>query len=385
MTAPGGAWSSLERAATQRRAHEAAPMRLVAGTGRTRTRMGEVPAFAEGLYEVAHDTFAWLVPNGSWGETNLGLVRGAGESALIDTCWDLACMREMLSHSEPVWRHDPIRHVVNTHADGDHCWGNQLFADQHLVATRACVAQMHHHTPGQLRALQWASRLARHVPVAGVDALGRYMGDMLRPYRFGGVMPTPATHAFEGQCVLDVGGVALHLQEVGPGHTDGDCWVHLPDRDVVFAGDILFVGVTPVAWAGPVSNLVQALRRLLALGARVVVPGHGPLATPTDIQAQIDYWEWLQATLRPMARAGQPVEEASRACLQATSFRRSPFVRWAAPERLFTSACTLYREWGLPVGRFSGVAGSLDHFRRQAQLQEMLQGRDPRSGGSPLT
>ncbi|TBO32723.1 MBL fold metallo-hydrolase [Aquabacterium lacunae] len=365
--------------------------RRVAATGRTRTRMGEVPAFAEGLYEVAPDTFAWLVPNGSWGETNLGLVRGQGESALIDTCWDLHFMREMLAHSEPVWRRDPIRHVINTHADGDHCWGNQLLSDQHLVATRACVAQMHHHTPGQLRALQRASALARHLPhsaLGGVGALGRYMGDMLRPYRFQGIVPTPARHVFEGQCSLDVGGVALHLQEVGPGHTDGDCWVHLPERDVVFAGDILFVGVTPVAWAGPVSNLVVALQRLLALGARVVVPGHGPLATPTDIQAQIDYWLWLQATLKPMAQAGQPVEVASRACLKASSFRRSPFAGWAAPERLFTSACTLYREWGLPVGRWPGALGTLDHFRRQALLcMTPAEGaaEHTRSGGSPPT
>jgi len=32
----------------------------------------------------------------------------------------------------------PLGHVVNTHADGDHCWGNQLF--KHLpIHVRRCA------------------------------------------------------------------------------------------------------------------------------------------------------------------------------------------------------------------------------------------------------
>lgn len=342
--------------------------RLIAGTGRTVTRMGEAPLYEEGLYEVAPDTHAWLVPNGSWGETNLGLVRCGDQTVLIDTCWDLHFTREMLRHAEPVLREAPITRVVNTHADGDHCWGNQLFADLPIVATRACVDQMHHHPPGQLRALQWGSKLFRCVPAAGVDGLGRYMGDMLRPYRFGGVQVTPARETFTGETTLEIGDTLLHLVEVGPGHTDGDCIVHLPQRGVVFTGDILFVGVTPVAWAGPVSRIVEALRRVLALTPRVIVPGHGPLADAHDVQAQIGYWTWVLASLEPLARQGLPPEQACQRLLDGDGFRSQPFATWLAPERLFTSACTLYREWGLPTASLPGPLGALDHFRRQARL-----------------
>jgi cyclase len=342
--------------------------KLIAGTGRSRTRMGQVPQFAEGLYELMPDTYAWMVPNGSWGETNLGLVRCGDQSVLIDTCWDLHFTREMLAHAAPVLERAPIRHVINTHADGDHCWGNQLFADQAITSTQASADQVHQHPPAQLRALQLGASLFKHIPVGQVDALGRYMGDMLRPYRFGGVRVQAAQHTFSGETTLHVNGAALHLIEVGPAHTDGDCIVHVPERGVLYAGDILFVGVTPVAWAGPVSRIVSALRRVQALQAAVIVPGHGPLARPVDVQHQIDYWDWLQATLRPLAQAGMRPQQACALTLESAVFKSSAFAKWLAPERMFTSACTLYREWGNDTGAMSGPLGALDHFRKQASL-----------------
>jgi len=342
--------------------------RLIAATGRQRTRMGALPHFTEGLYEVSTDTYAWMVPNGSWGETNLGLVRCGDQSVLIDTCWDLHFMREMLDHSATVIGDAPISHVINTHADGDHCWGNQLFSEQVITSTQASARQIHQHSPAQLRALQWGSKLFQRVPIGDVDALGRYMGDMLRPYRFSGVKVVAASQTFSGAETIEVNGVVLQLMEVGPAHTDGDCIVHVPDRQVVYTGDILFVGVTPVAWAGPVSRIVSALERVMALRAKVIVPGHGPLATLADVQSQIDYWDWMQSSLEPFARAGTSAEQASRHCLQSAKFKQSPFAAWIAPERLFTSACTLYREWGLETGGLGGPLGALDHFRKQARL-----------------
>ena len=342
--------------------------RLIAGTGRKQTRMGEVPLFAEGLYELAPDTFAWMVPNGSWGETNLGLLRCGDRSVLIDTCWDLHFMREMLNHAAPVLAHAPVRQVINTHADGDHCWGNQLFADQAITSTQASAKQMHHHTPSQLRALQWGASLFRHLPFGHVDTLGRYMGAMLRPYRFKGVRVQAANRTFSGETSIDVNGVKVCLIEVGPAHTDGDCIVHVPQRGVVYAGDVLFVGVTPVAWSGPVSRIVSALRRIQGIQAEIIVPGHGPLASLADVQLQIDYWDWAQSSLYELAQTGMNPHQATQACLKSRAFKASEFARWLAPERLFTSACTLYREWGLATPSSAGPLGTLDHFRLQASV-----------------
>ncbi len=56
------------------------PCTPVALTGAARTRFGETPLYAEGLYRVAEGVYAWMAPNGSWGEANAGLIVGQGES-----------------------------------------------------------------------------------------------------------------------------------------------------------------------------------------------------------------------------------------------------------------------------------------------------------------
>jgi hypothetical protein len=143
---------------------------------------------------------------------------------------------------------------------------------------------------------------------------------------------------------------------------------------VVFSGDILFVGITPVAWAGPLENLIGALQSLLALQADVVVPGHGPLADAADIRLQIEYWQWVNDIGGDLARSGCTPREATERCLRSERFRSSPFARWSAPERLYTSMCTHYRALGVLFKALPGPLGALDHFRKQAACAKALMG-----------
>ena len=54
-----------------------------------RSLHGAPARYAAGLQELGEDVWAWLQPNGGLGESNAGLVRGEGESLLVDTLWDL--------------------------------------------------------------------------------------------------------------------------------------------------------------------------------------------------------------------------------------------------------------------------------------------------------
>ena len=106
--------------------------------------------------QVAPGIHAWLQPNGAWGESNAGLIVGAGESLLIDTLWDLALTGRMLDAMKPLTDEAPIRTLVNTHGDGDHWWGNELVGAQEIVATEAAAAhEMKAVTPGSMAALRW--------------------------------------------------------------------------------------------------------------------------------------------------------------------------------------------------------------------------------------
>lgn len=343
----------------------------------TLTRFGEIPLYREGLYQVASQSYAWLVPNGSWGETNIGLIDCNGESVLIDTCWDLRFTREMLQCMQGVIKRSPIEYIINTHADGDHCWGNQLFTDKPIIATHACVKQMHHVAPNTLRSLALGGRVLRKLPIAGMDKFGHYMATMFKPYDFTDVRVTPAVQSFSGEKTLNVRGTEIVLTEVGPGHTDGDAIVFVPGQRVVFAGDILFVGVTPVMWSGPVEQLMAGLKKLLSLDTDVIVPGHGPLATQTDVQGVIDYWDFAQEEIHARFQQGMSAPDAARAILLSPAFSNSPFARWNSPERLVTNAYTLYRHWGSQQTHLPGNLGTMEILREQAKLAFELPNATP--------
>ncbi len=338
------------------------------GPAATLTRFGEPQLYRGGLYEVAARTYAWLVPNGSWGETNLGLIDCGRTSVMIDTGWDLRCTREMLDTCADITRRAPIDMVINTHADGDHCWGNQLFKGRPIIATHACIHQMHHLQPRSLRALFHGSAVLRHVPLGGIDRFGHYMHEMFRPYDFKGITITNPNQGFSTQKTLDIQGTEIVITEVGPGHTDGDAVVHLPSRRVAYAGDILFVGVTPVMWSGPIDRLVAALSFLKHLDVDVIVPGHGPLATQTHVQDMLDYWDFVHEAVHQRFRQGMHPTQAAHDVVFSAAFQQAPWARWDSPERLLTSTHTLYRHWGAPARSLPGKLGTMDLMRQQAGL-----------------
>jgi len=351
---------------------------FLTGPRRNLTRFGEVPHYREGLYRVGPSAYAWLVPNGSWGETNLGLVVCGKKSVLIDTCWDLKFTREALDAAADLLRDAPIEFVINTHADGDHCWGNQLFADKPILGTDACVRQFHQHAPRELIALGSAGKHLARLHVAGLSTFGHYLHHMFAPYDFRGLKLTPPNQPFSGQRSLQVDGVELVLLEVGPGHTAGDCLVYVPDQGVVYAADVLFVGVTPVAWSGPIENIISALKRVLALEPRVIVAGHGQLASPADVQHVIDYWEFAQHELWARRQRGMQAHEAARDVVRSSRFADSVFARWDSPERMVTSAYTLYRDWGDTPRLTLGPLRTLATLRQQALLAHSLPTATPR-------
>ena len=303
---------------------------------------------------------AWIQPNGEWFESNAGLVTGDGESALIDTLADLRLTRRMLDAFADLTADAPIRTVVNTHSDADHIHGNELLADAVIVSSRRSAELIRRSDPGSLRRFERLARGMRVVgrlplPIVGslplpvvprirLGSIGGYVGDMLAPFDFDGITVTAPTREFEGETSLDVGGRKLRLLEVGPAHTPGDLVVHVPDAGVVYGGDILFIGTTPVMWAGPVINWINAVDRLLALEAETFVPGHGPVCGREQVEAVKRYWVWLEAAARHRFGLGMSAWEAARDIALAPEFGAHDWASWSAPERIVINVHTLERE-----------------------------------------
>lgn len=346
--------------------------RLVS-TDRQLTRFGKTPQYPEGLYDLGNRVYAWMVPNGSWGESNAGLVVGDGEALLIDTLWDLNFTGGMLQAMRSVIRDAPIRYLVNTHADGDHCWGNELVKDAEIIMTRACDLEAREMKPGAMAMLGRAGKALGMPGFRKVKMVGDYFYNMVAPYNFEGIRVKAADRTFENEIALEVGGREVRLIEVGPAHTHGDLMVYVPDAKTLFCGDMLFVGTTPVAWAGPVENWLSALERMLDMDADVLVPGHGPVCDKSAALQVGEYWEYLRREACRRFEGGMSATEAAYDIALGGEFSRLVFSQWDSPERIMTNIHVIYRHLQRRTGHLK-VLEKLNILKKQALLAgEMLE------------
>ena len=253
----------------------------------------DVP-YSRGAHQIADGVWAYLQPDGGWGLSNAGLVASddGASSLLVDTLFDLHLTDQMLSalrKATPAAQR--IATVVNTHANGDHCYGNALIAGADIVASQACAAEMAALPPAALAGLMrprptWA-RPARSCSTYSAITTST-ASSWWRP-----IEHSRASSSWRSAIR------PVHLVEVGPAHTDGDVIVHVPDAGVVFTGDILFHGGHPIVWAGPIANWIVACDLLLGLeGVTTVVPGHGPVTTLETVARLKGYFEHLATEAR---------------------------------------------------------------------------------------
>jgi cyclase len=334
------------------------------------------------LHDLGHGNFAYTQIPGSWGWSNSGLITDGDESLLIDTLFDRKLTAEMLAamrDAVPAAR--TIRTVVNTHGNGDHCYGNGVVRAEEIVGTRGCVedllaspASRNHALLNAARlvgALGWGGRaIARVLDTVGVDRLallvdaGPFALPLFEPFEFKGNPPVPPTRTFEGELTLRVGDKEVRLIEVGPAHTLGDCVVYLPGDRLLYTGDIVFKDAHPLVWAGPVRNWIAACNRLCELEVDVVVPGHGPLTTLEGLQETRIYLERLTAQARERFDAGMTAEEA------AWDIQLEEFADWIDAERIYVNVHTLYRE-------FAGDASEPDVLALFAGMGRLARSKFP--------
>ena len=294
------------------------------------------------LEDLGNGLFAYLQPDGSWGYSNAGLVSDSGESLLVDTLFDLALtsrMLERLRDACPAAEH--IGTVVNTHANGDHCYGNQLVTGAKVIASEASAAEMAIMTPALLASFQ------ENAAVMG--SAGEFFARCFGDFDFAGIEVPPPDETFSGARTVHVGDKRVELIEVGPAHTAGDVLVHVPDEGVVFTGDILFIDGTPIMWEGPVQNWIDACDRITAMNARVIVPGHGPLTDAAGVTAVRAYLLYLRDESRKRYDAGLSARDAVH------DMDYGDFGHWLDRERLAVNVHTLYREFGDPSPPLSPV------------------------------
>src|ERR671935_1089597 len=210
------------------------------------------------VQEVSDGIFAYIQPDGSWFLNNTGFLVGRDGVVSIDTTSTERRTRDYLAAIARV-SDRPVRTLINTHHHGDHTHGNCLLPLATILGHPLCREEVIK-TP--------------FPPFPGVWT----------PVDWGDLEPTPPFVTFEGQLTLWVDDMRVELHSAGvPAHTTNDVVAWVPERSVLFTGDLVFVGGTPFVPMGSVAGSLAALDKVRAFGARTLVPGHGPVSSPSVI------------------------------------------------------------------------------------------------------
>lgn len=247
--------------------------------------LGEVREVCEGVY-------AYLQPDGSWYINNTGFLVGGGGVISIDSCATQRRTRALLAAVASV-TDLPVRTLINTHHHGDHTYGNYLFGGATIVAHERC-------RDGVL-----ASGLPANLGVWTDVDWG--IPELAPPF----LTYADAVTVWSGDLKCDVRYVGM------PAHTTNDSLIWLPDRSVLFAGDLAFSGGTPFLLMGSVEGAIEVLERVVRpLGALTIVPGHGPVSGPAVIDEMLGYLRFvLDVARRGMAAGLSPLDAAREADL----------------------------------------------------------------------
>jgi glyoxylase-like metal-dependent hydrolase (beta-lactamase superfamily II) len=188
----------------------------------------------------------------------------------------------------------PIRYVIVTHYHADHIYGLQAF--------KALGATIIAHRAGRDYIGSDAARLRLE---ASRQDLAPWIDNQTRIVAADRWLDADET-------TLRLGTTEIRIRRVGPAHTAEDIVVFVPQRGVLFAGDLVFQGRIPFVGQADSRQWIASLTQLLDFKPRLVIAGHGPASTDpaADLKLTRDYLLHLRKTMGDAARELEPFEEA---------------------------------------------------------------------------
>jgi glyoxylase-like metal-dependent hydrolase (beta-lactamase superfamily II) len=276
-----------------------------------------------GMIEIGPKIFAYVQssgidPHGDTGVANAGLIVGHEGATAVDALMVPSMTRRLVAAIEKTTR-KPIGTLINTHHHLDHTGGNRFFREATIISTDKAREALAPGFPPLPLLQRFMPRFAKEFPLMKL---------------------TLPTVTFRDHLVIHDGDRELQLWHPGTAaHTVGDAAVFLPKERILFAGDIAFHYVTPLAFQGHVGHWIKAADRLLAFEADVIVPGHGPIGTKKDLKLMRDYLAMVRREAKKRFDAGMPAEDAAR------DIKLGWYASWSDAERIFPNVMRCYQEF----------------------------------------
>ena len=249
-------------------------------------------AFAEGLVRIADNVYSYVdvkgaAPQNSFG-ANAGIIIGKDGIVVIDTLISSKEAKRFIYDIRKI-SDKPIKYVVNTHFHLDHTFGNAEFEKLGAIIIAQANDDKNLHNAGE-------------ATLKNAAAYGLTERDME-----GTTIAYPQL-SFNDKLEINLGDQKIGLIYAGTSHTGGSILVYLPDKKILFAGDILFTNYHPYIADGDIEGWTKSLDYIMKMDVITIIPGHGPISTKKDVTDMKAYLIAFDKNAKKLSSKSKDVE-----------------------------------------------------------------------------
>ncbi|MCJ7573890.1 MBL fold metallo-hydrolase, partial [Candidatus Bathyarchaeota archaeon] len=270
------------------------------------------------LQRLADGVYAAVASERGYAICNAGIIDTGDRTIVFDTFISPEATKDLLRAAKRLTPQNNIR-VVNSHYHNDHIRGNQVFPpDVDILSTATTFEGIAHKEPEEIK---WEKE---NLPKAIVDTKSKLRMEKdpkrrhdlaLSIVYYEAIMkshPKLKTRlpniTFEGSLTIHGTRRQVELLTLA-GHTASDLVLYLPDEKIAFMSDLLFVNNHPYLAGCSPKRWRKSLREIGKLGVQTLVPGHGPVGSPSDLSLLDQYIQTLESIARNMVKMGKSPEE----------------------------------------------------------------------------
>jgi cyclase len=211
----------------------------------------------------------------------------------------------------------PVRLVLNTHHHGDHSYGNAFWVENGATVMGNAGIRAEYARLEPLRLHEWPAAKLR----------SGFAAELRKTHLH------PPSVLLSSRAVFDDGNQRVELLHFGPAHTVTDTIAWLPKQKIVVTGDVVANGPINVMWDAHVLSWINVIEQVEGLGAKTVVPGHGPIGDASIIVDQRAYFIALRDHVRKIIANGGDAASVRAAVPQTrkTLLADRQIARWTIP------------------------------------------------------
>ncbi len=212
--------------------------------------------------------------------SNTSIIVGTDGVILFDPKETIDSAKEVLAEVAKITP-NPVTHVIASHSNPDHVKGLPGYP-------AGTITIMHPEAAKELEMATWFMRDGKTFPRSALPMF-----------------------TVSKKAELNVHGIRMILLHFAAAHTRGDLVGYLPDKKIVFLGDVQ--GGSPhLENDGTSQGMIESLKGILALDADTFVGGHSAPTTRAALQKNLDEAIAKRAKIVQLFNEGKPLDEAEK-------------------------------------------------------------------------